>query len=291
MPQASFIKSGGPKAQCSRLDIPRIASDLGVGLGTISRTISGNRPADGLSKTLKTNGPGHHGNQATWICTSFNRQAGPPWRLARSPGVEDPRDGHCSGIRNRRTNRGGGESAKNLNRPGMERLLALVNGGKVQTVIIAKLDRLTRSVKDLAELLERFQRRGVSLVSVAESLDTGSAAGRLVINIMTAVSQWEREAIGERTRDAMSNKRSNGERVGNIAYGFVRLGANGQHLEPDPQEQAVLIAIRDLRAKCYTLRGIAAELNDRGLRTRRASAWRLEHIARIVRRPTARAEV
>ena len=74
----------------------------------------------------------------------------------------------------------GGESAKNLNRPGMERLLALVDQGKVQTVIIAKLDRLTRSVKDLAELLERFQKRGVSLVSVAESLDTGSAAGRLV---------------------------------------------------------------------------------------------------------------
>src|SRR5713226_403369 len=106
----------------------------------------------------------------------------------------------------------GGESAKNLNRPGMERLLALVDQGKFQTVIIAKLDRLTRSVKDLAELLERFQKRGVSLVSVAESLDTGSAAGRLVINIMTAVSQWEREAIGERTRDAMStNARTDSE--------------------------------------------------------------------------------
>lgn len=64
-------------------------------------------------------------------------------------------------------------------------------------------------------LLERFERKRVALVSVAESLATGSAAGRLVINIMTAVSQWEREAIGERTRDAMSHKRRNGERVGN----------------------------------------------------------------------------
>jgi DNA invertase Pin-like site-specific DNA recombinase len=175
----------------------------------------------------------------------------------------------------------GGESAKNLNRPGMERLLSLVNEGKVQTVIIAKLDRLTRSVKDLAELLERFQRRGVSLVSVAESLDTGSAAGRLVINIMTAVSQWEREAIGERTRDAMRHKKSNGHRVGNIAYGF-RLGANGVHLEPDPQEEAILAAIRELRARRCTLRGIAAELNARGWRTRRATSWRLEHVARIL---------
>jgi site-specific DNA recombinase len=73
---------------------------------------------------------------------------------------------------------------------------------------VAKLDRLTRSVKDLCELIDRFERRGVALVWVAESLDTGSAAGRLVLNIMAAVSQWEREAIGERTRDAMRHKRS-----------------------------------------------------------------------------------
>jgi site-specific DNA recombinase len=177
----------------------------------------------------------------------------------------------------------GGESAKNLNRPGMERLLALVDQGKVQTVIIAKLDRLTRSVKDLAELLERFQKRGVFLVSVAESLDTGSAAGRLVINIMTAVSQWEREAIGERTWDAMSHKKSNCQRVGNIAYGF-RLGPDREHLEPDPQEQAVLTAIRDLRERRCTLRGIAAELNARGWRTRQSSAWRLEHVACVIGR-------
>ena len=80
----------------------------------------------------------------------------------------------------------GGESAKSLKRPGMAKLLAMVDAGKVQTVIIAKLDRLTRSVRDLCELLERFERRGVALVSVAESLDTGSAAGRLVLNIMAA---------------------------------------------------------------------------------------------------------
>src|SRR4029078_6536905 len=82
----------------------------------------------------------------------------------------------------------GGESAKNLDRPGMERLLALVEEGKVDAVIIAKLDLLTRSVKDLAQLLERFQKRGVSLVSVAESLDTGSAAGRVGVKLLIPVS-------------------------------------------------------------------------------------------------------
>src|SRR5262245_56604999 len=178
----------------------------------------------------------------------------------------------------------GGESAKSMNRPGLQRLLALINAGRVQAVIVAKLDRLTRSVKDLCNLLELLEKRKVALISVAESLDTSSAAGRLVITIMAAVSQWEREAIGERTRDAMRHKRSNGERVGNIAYGF-RLARDGKQLEPDPQEQAVLNAIGELRAKRCTLRGIAAELNARGWRTRQASAWRLEHVARILSPP------
>jgi DNA invertase Pin-like site-specific DNA recombinase len=123
-----------------------------------------------------------------------------------------------------------GESAKSLNRPGMACLLSLVDAGAADAVIIAKLDRLTRSVKDLAELLERLNRRGVSLVSVAESLDTGTEEGRLVLNIMTAVSQWEREAIGERTRDAMHHKRANGERVGTVRFGF-RTAADALHLE------------------------------------------------------------
>jgi predicted site-specific integrase-resolvase len=89
----------------------------------------------------------------------------------------------------------GGESAKSLNRRGLQRLLSLVKSGKVRSVIIAKLDRLTRSVKDLCDLLELFDKKNVVLVAVAESLDTASAAGRLVITIMGVVSQWEREAL------------------------------------------------------------------------------------------------
>ena len=71
----------------------------------------------------------------------------------------------------------GGESAKSLNRPGLQRLLALMNAGQVQAVIVAKLDRLTRSVKDLCNLLELFEKRKVALISVAESLDTATTAG------------------------------------------------------------------------------------------------------------------
>ena len=175
----------------------------------------------------------------------------------------------------------GGESGRSLNRPGLQRLLSLVNSGEVTSVIIPKLDRLTRSVKDLCQLLELFERKNVALVSVAESLDTGSAAGRLVITIMGAVSQWEREAIGERTRDVLSHKRSNGERVGNIQYGY-RLSGDGLHVEPEPNEQEVLAAIRALRGRHRSLREIAAALNDRGLRTRRGSKWRHEYVKNVI---------
>ena len=165
-----------------------------------------------------------------------------------------------------------GESAKSLDRPGMARLLAMVDSKAVDVVIIAKLDRLTRSVKDLAELLERFTRRGVSLVSVAESLDTGTAAGRLVLNIMTAVSQWEREAIGERTKDALRHKIVKGERCGKVRFGFD-LGADGRTLIPNEREQEALRLIRQLRDAGESLRDIAAVLNARGIHTKEGRTW------------------
>jgi site-specific DNA recombinase len=175
----------------------------------------------------------------------------------------------------------GGESAKSMKRPGLQRILAMVEAGAVQAVIVAKLDRLTRSVKDMCSLLELFEKRKVALISVAESLDTGSAAGRLVITIMGAVSQWEREAIGERTREALRHKGSKRERVGNIGYG-LRLAADGVHVEECPQEQAALSEIWRLRNEGRSMRGIAAALNTRGYRTRRGTDWRLESVARIL---------
>jgi len=100
---------------------------------------------------------------------------------------------------------------------------------------------------------------------------------------MGAVSQWEREAIGERTREALQHKRSNGERVGNIEFGY-RLATDGRRLERDPAEQAILKVIRELRAQGHSLRRIAAALNHQGHHTRRGSPWRLESVARVIRR-------
>ena len=173
-----------------------------------------------------------------------------------------------------------GESAKSLDRPGMERLLALVDARKVDTVIIAKLDRLPRSVKDLALLLEHFTRRGVALVSVAESLDTNTAAGRLVLNIMVSVSQWEREAIGERTRDAMAHMKTTRQVYSPTPYGFQR---DGDTLAAADDEQGTVQQIRAWHAAGWTLRKIAGELNRLGVATKNGgAAWYASTVRRIV---------
>jgi DNA invertase Pin-like site-specific DNA recombinase len=174
-----------------------------------------------------------------------------------------------------------GESAKSLQRPGMARILRLVDAGAIDTVIIAKLDRLTRSVADLAELLKRFEKRAVSLVSVADSLDTRSAAGRLVLNIMVSVSQWEREAIGERTKDALDHKRRDGMRIGTIPYGWA-LGPDRSSLVLAQCEQAVIAEISAMAADGASTRKIAADLNSQGYTTRSGSPWRFQYVSRVL---------
>ena len=103
-----------------------------------------------------------------------------------------------------------GISASTLMRPGVQRLLALVAAGEVASITIAKLDRLTRSTRDLADLLELIQKYDVDLISVGESLDTSTAAGRMVINMLAAVAQWERETISERTKAALAERKARG---------------------------------------------------------------------------------
>ena len=138
-----------------------------------------------------------------------------------------------------------GASAKTLEREGLRRVLKLMEDGKVAGVLVAKLDRLTRSVGDLGYLLEKYFHR-YALLSVAEQIDTRSAGGRLVLNVLVSVAQWEREAIGERTRDAMRHKKSRGEYTGgHVPYGFTLAGEG--KLGVNPKEQGIKNSAMTLR--------------------------------------------
>ncbi len=176
-----------------------------------------------------------------------------------------------------------GESAKSLDRPGLQRALEMLKKGDAEALLVVKLDRLTRSVVDLGSLVERYFAPGkAALLSVGEQIDTRSAAGRLVLNVLASVSQWEREAIGERTAVAMQHKASQGEYTGGQAPYGRRVAADGERLELDPTEEAALAVARQLRAQGLSLRRVAAELERLGVRSRTGRGFAPVQVKRMV---------
>ena len=176
-----------------------------------------------------------------------------------------------------------GASAKSLDREGLEDALAALDKGEAGGLVVAKLDRLTRSVADMATLIRDYfgERGGKQLFSVADNIDTRSAAGRMVLNILVSVSQWEREAIGERTRDALRHKRATGRVYGHAPLGYQR---NGGDLVADETELAAVAEVRRLHAAGASLRAICAAMTTRGIRTKKGGAWRPSTVQAILRR-------
>jgi DNA invertase Pin-like site-specific DNA recombinase len=157
-------------------------------------------------------------------------------------------------------------SGKNDRRPGLQRALAMLEDGLADGLLVAKLDRLTRSVRDLGGLLEDYFVERFTLFSVADSIDTRSAGGRLVLNIMVTVAQWEREVIVERTKDALAHLRAKGG-------GTPRVG-----------EGPALERMRALRASGLSFREVAATLTADGVATLKGGGWAGETVRRILRR-------
>jgi DNA invertase Pin-like site-specific DNA recombinase len=177
-----------------------------------------------------------------------------------------------------------GASAKSLDRPGLQRALAMLRRGEADGLVATKLDRVTRSVADWQVLIDQYfgERPGKQLLAVGDSIDTRSAAGRLVLNMLCAVAAWERETVAERTREVLRHKIKSGKRVGKLRYGFD-LGPDGKSLIPNPTEQAAIERMRVLRASGCTLRQIAAELTDQGIPTKQGrAAWSSAAVARIL---------
>jgi site-specific DNA recombinase len=104
----------------------------------------------------------------------------------------------------------GGFSGGNLERPALKRLVADIRAGKVQTVVVYKVDRLTRSLSDFARLIELFEARGVTFVSVTQQFNTTTSMGRLMLNVLLSFAQFEREVTGERIRDKIAAAKKKG---------------------------------------------------------------------------------
>ena len=181
-----------------------------------------------------------------------------------------------------------GASARNLKRDGLQEALQLLESRQADAILVAKLDRLTRSIRDLAKLIDRYFGGGRwALLSVSENVDTRSASGRLVLNLLGAISQWEREVISERTKDALAHKRATGEATGGDApFGFAK--TEDGLLMPNNEEQQTLDLITQLRTRGTSVRAIASYLNVQGI-SARGSRWHPTTIARMLRRTAASA--
>src|SRR5476651_771244 len=137
----------------------------------------------------------------------------------------------------------GGFSGGNMERPGLKKLLLNIDAGEIDTVVVYKVDRLTRSLSDFARIVESFDSKGVSFVSVTQQFNTTSSMGRLTLNVLLSFAQFEREVTGERIRDKIAASKAKGMWMG----GMLPLGydLNGRTLSINPAEAQTVRQIFD----------------------------------------------
>jgi site-specific DNA recombinase len=182
-----------------------------------------------------------------------------------------------------------GWSGKSMQRPGLDRALALLDQQQARSLVVAKLDRLTRSVRDLMTLIERYFENGThSLRSATENIDTRTPAGRLVLTVLGAVSQWEREAIAERTREVLAHLRQQGIAMGRASYGSeyqTTVNESERCSLVRVQEEAVVIGvICQLHVQGLSLQDICQSLTRSGYRTKLGGRWHPKVVRSILQR-------
>ncbi len=161
----------------------------------------------------------------------------------------------------------GGISGGTMDRPGLQQLLADVRANKIDVVVVYKVDRLSRSLGDFAQIIDLFDKHGVSFVSVTQQFNTTTSMGRLTLNILLSFAQFEREVTSERIRDKIALSKKKGMWMG----GYVPLGYDvaNRRLIPNELEADLVRRIfnRFIRLRSTTL--LCKELNEQGFRTKR----------------------
>lgn len=174
------------------------------------------------------------------------------------------------------------------NRPGLQAALREVTRNRGSAIVVYSLSRLARSVIDAIRIAERLDKAGCDLVSLSESIDTTTAAGKMIFRMLAVLAEFERDCVSERTTAALATKIARGHRVGSVPYGFT-LAADGRQLVADAREQEVIRTIHDLRPT-YGLRRIASILDNRGIRPKKGGRrWNQSAVRRILERTNGHA--
>ena len=160
----------------------------------------------------------------------------------------------------------GGYSGGNMERPGLKRLLADIAAGKVNTIVVYKVDRLTRALTDFARIVEVLDARGASFVSVTQSLNSTTSMGRLTLNVLLSFAQFEREVTGERIRDKIAASKRKGIFMGGLAPLGYRV--HERKLVIDPDEANIVRHVFNRYVELRSVREVVEELRADGYRTR-----------------------
>ena len=167
-------------------------------------------------------------------------------------------------------------------RPQGARVAEMVSSGKVRHVVALKLDRLFRSAVDALSVTAQWDKSGIALHLVdmgGQSLNTGSAMGRMVLTMMAGFAQFERDLTAERTTAALAHKKRNGQAYSPTPYGKDR---SGDALTVNEEETATIRAIRTWRDEGLSLRRIADRLNEAGVPTKQGKTWHASTVRYIV---------
>ena len=160
----------------------------------------------------------------------------------------------------------GGYSGGSMDRPALQTLLVDVKAGKLDVIVVYKVDRLTRSLADFAKLVELFDAHQVSFVSVTQSFNTTTSMGRLTLNVLLSFAQFEREVTGERIRDKIAASKKKGLWMGGVVpYGYR---VESRKLLVDDAEANDVRLIFELYCELTSIPALIRELEDRGIRSR-----------------------
>lgn len=162
----------------------------------------------------------------------------------------------------------GGYTGANLERPGVRQLLADIEAGKIDCVLVYKVDRLSRSLIDFAKMMELFEKRGVCFVSVTQQFNTNTPLGRLTLNILLSFAQFEREIISERTRDKHVAARKKGKWTGGHLILGYDLDPRASRLVVNPVEAEQVRSMFEWYLGGESIIGIAAKAHERGWRNK-----------------------
>jgi site-specific DNA recombinase len=179
-----------------------------------------------------------------------------------------------------------GISAKDMNRPQLQQMIKDIEDGKIDCVLVYRLDRLTRSVLDLYKLLNIFEKHNCKFKSATEVYDTTTAIGRLFITLVAALAQWERENMGERIRLGLQEKVRQGKYAHNQRPFGYNLDLETGTLTINEEEAKVVRLIVDLYLKKgYGANRICKYLNERNITTRDGNAWNDKPLMQLLKNP------